>query len=247
MKRFFIFFFILLIGAACGVEKTKEKEHREGNREKIVITVDARESTDFVDFVLMVKNETEQEVEFEFPSSQKYEIVVTNDKEEELYRYSIGKMFTQALQYETVPPFHYLEFSERWNYMKDGERIPPGTYTVSVTWRGHEKGIETTLTAKEEMEVPKPHPSFRHVTIVEKEKQFTISGEVKTASRHIHYVVEDGHFELVKGKVFVTSSQEWTKFTLNILKEDVISKRPLMLLLYSEETNVPYRIPIKTK
>lgn len=238
MKKLWIIGIAFML-AACGLGNSQD-----GSDEPLMFTVDARENSEYVEFVLMIQNQSTQEIEWVFPSSQKYEIVVTNTEGDEVYRYSKGRMFTQVVQYETIAPSDYIVYTERWNYMFDGKRVPKGEYTVTATLKGKSKELEN-LVAEEKMEVPELHPSFREITIQEKNEKYIVTGKIKTSGESIRYVVEDGHYEFVNKTEPVSKCENWTDFSIEINKADIESDRPLTLLLYSEETNIPYQIPLK--
>jgi len=239
MKKLWVIGLALIL-VACGLGNPQT-----GSDESIMFSVDARENSEYVEFVLTIQNQSDQQVELVFPSSQKYEIVVSNSEGEEVYRYSNGRMFAQAVQQETLAPSNYMVFTERWNYMYDGERVPKGQYTVAATLKGKVKGNTDQLIAEEKMEVPEIHPSFRQVTIQENDQKFVVTGEMKTEGSSIRYVVEDGHYEFINQTEPVQNCISWTEFSIEIEKADINSDRPLTLLLYSEETKEPYIIPLK--
>lgn len=239
MKKLSILFVLMLLLSACG----QQNERQEGETMPI-FTVDAREETEQVTFVLMMKNETEDEITFEFPSSQLYEITVLNDEGKEVYRYSTGKMFTQAIQTESISAKDVKVWEESWNYMYDGERVRRGEYTVKVEWKGFTKDGENELTATETFNVPSVHPSFSNVKVEKKDDSILITGEIKTAGKQGSFVIEDGHYELHKGTIPVDKQNEWTSFSISVLKEEIESDRKPYLLLYTEESKDPFIVTI---
>lgn len=86
-----------------------------------------------VDFELLIKNNEEAPLHFEFPTSQYYEITVTDRSGNEVYRYSKGRFFLQALQNLKIEPHQTYRKVESWDYKVNGKRVPAGQYTVTAT------------------------------------------------------------------------------------------------------------------
>lgn len=85
-----------------------------------------------VKFELTIKNNQELPLYFEFPSSQYYEITVTDASGHEVYRYSKGRFFLQALQTITIEHGQTYRKVENWDYKVNGKRVPAGKYTVTA-------------------------------------------------------------------------------------------------------------------
>jgi hypothetical protein len=86
-----------------------------------------------VEFELLIKNNEEAPLHFEFPTSQFYEITVTDQSGHEVYRYSKGRFFLQALQTIKIEPQQTFRKVENWDYKVNGKRVPAGEYTVKAT------------------------------------------------------------------------------------------------------------------
>ncbi|WP_419888724.1 BsuPI-related putative proteinase inhibitor [Neobacillus niacini] len=86
-----------------------------------------------VKFELFIKNNEESPLNFEFPTSQYYEITVTDQSGHEVYRYSKGRFFLQALQTIKIEPHKTYRKVELWDYQLHGKRVPAGEYIVSAT------------------------------------------------------------------------------------------------------------------
>jgi Intracellular proteinase inhibitor len=86
-----------------------------------------------VEFELLIKNNEATPLDFEFPTSQYYEITVTDRSGNEVYRYSKGRFFLQALQNLKIEPYQTHRNVESWDYKVNGKRVPAGQYTVTAT------------------------------------------------------------------------------------------------------------------
>ena len=95
----------------------------------VKVTVDVDQAT----FTFTVKNNSEQPIILEFPTSQLYDYSVYNAQGERVYHFSKGKMFLQALQFKTVNSGEQIQFKSMWNYKtNEAERVPAGKYTVTA-------------------------------------------------------------------------------------------------------------------
>ncbi|NLX64195.1 MAG: hypothetical protein GX022_05395 [Clostridiaceae bacterium] len=72
-------------------------------------------------------------VELNFSSGQQFEITVTDESGNEVYRYSDGKFFTLALLYKTINPGESLKWQDEWDLTnKDGEKLTSGSYKAVI-------------------------------------------------------------------------------------------------------------------
>lgn len=67
-----------------------------------------------VDLHFRIANPTGEAVTFDFPTGQRYDFAAYDANGQELWRWSAGKAFTQALGSVTVQPGEALEYLERW-------------------------------------------------------------------------------------------------------------------------------------
>lgn len=81
----------------------------------------------------LTSNYTETKT-LQFGSGQQYEIVITDEKGEEVYRYSDGKFFTMALIYKDINPGESIKWQEEWDMTnKDGEKLTSGKYKAEIS------------------------------------------------------------------------------------------------------------------
>lgn len=103
-----------------------------------------------VRITFIVENPTQQNVTFRFSSGQRYDIWAVGDTGE-VWRWSRGKAFTQALTSLTLKPGERRTFEETWNQASnEGRQAAPGTY-----------GIFAQLTTMQ----PRPTPVKAQITI----------------------------------------------------------------------------------
>lgn len=87
--------------------------------------------------VLRVTNTGRKQAELRFPDGQTHEFVVRDAAEREVWRWSAGRMFTQALRTRAIDGGETVEFSERWP-----GAVPGGTYTVVAQLRSDNHPLE---------------------------------------------------------------------------------------------------------
>ena len=84
------------------------------------------------DFELF-SNYTEK-VEVSFSSGKQFDVVILDEKKEEVYRFSDDKMFTMALIYKTLEPGESIKWQDKWDKTnKAGEILTEGKYTAVIT------------------------------------------------------------------------------------------------------------------
>ncbi len=78
-----------------------------------------------VRFVLAVANETPKRVELSFPNGRTHDFVVLDATGREVWRWSDGRLFTQAMQNRLLESRDVVRYNERW-------KAPPapGRYTL---------------------------------------------------------------------------------------------------------------------
>lgn len=87
--------------------------------------------------VLRVTNATRRVVELRFPDGQTHDFVVLDSAERPVWRWSDGRMFTQAMRTQAVSGGTTVEFAESWP-----ARAPAGRYTVVATLRSETHPLE---------------------------------------------------------------------------------------------------------
>jgi len=81
-----------------------------------------------VEFALSVLNNTTKTVELRFPTSQTHDFVVLDSLGNTVWRWSDGRMFTQAMQSKTVKSSDTLTLEDHWD-----PRNAHGTYVAIAT------------------------------------------------------------------------------------------------------------------
>lgn len=101
---------LLLLAAACVPAVPAAEPTADG---PLVSSLSVRTGETTVRFLLQVTNASEEPVGLVFPSGQTYDFAVRQGGRE-LWRWSDGMGFTQAIRNVTVAPGETLEFEEAW-------------------------------------------------------------------------------------------------------------------------------------
>ena len=80
-----------------------------------------------ISFALNVVNNSKKNVELIFPTGQTHDFVVVDSIGREMWRWSEGRMFTQALRNKLLGRGESMELAET---MKRPKPLPPGRYTA---------------------------------------------------------------------------------------------------------------------
>jgi hypothetical protein len=225
-----LFFSIIIKTEATGVSDL--------NYQFYIITTAGSESAEIG---LFLKNDGDIPLNFEFPTSQTFEISILNHAGREVYRYSKDRYFLQAFQTIRIDPHKSYKRRERWNYQFNGKRVPKGEYIVNATFKPiqlNDKPIKNRerLTSSQKLFVPEENTVFRHLTVEGNNGNYVVTGETRTEKGLFFYTVEDGHHEYIKEKKVVSSGEgsDWHSFKLQIQlpKEKLPHNGSLILHLY---------------
>lgn len=101
-------------------------------------------TTDGVEFDFTVANAGNKKLELLFPDGRTHDLVVLDSIGREVWRWSEGRMFTQAVQNKVLRASDVLRFGESW------EDARPGTYTAVATLTSVNFPVEqrTTFTVR---------------------------------------------------------------------------------------------------
>lgn len=124
-------FLLLMLLTACGQSAPTQGE---GGSDSVtdsawLFETEAVQNENELKVKLTVTNQQENQGTLDFSSGQLYELVLTNDQGEEVYRYSDGRMFTMALVQESFEPGESKTFEEVIALEED---LPAGTYTLDT-------------------------------------------------------------------------------------------------------------------
>jgi hypothetical protein len=237
-------------------------------------TVDAIQEENSLHIDIHFANQGDKPLELFFASGQQFEIIITNEKGEEVYRYSDDRMFTMALQFITLQAGEAFQWQDEWNLRHDGQAVPSGLYIMTVEILAQSEVVdkallEEMLSAQLAIEIEghdmneQPvgssvleleNNAFRKIEVEGSNGEYTITGEARVFEATLKYRVTDGHVYFIED--FHTASDggpNWGTFLLEIMiaEEDLPVNGTLTLELYEEsakdgsEINVLI-IPIET-
>ena len=92
---------------------------------------------DGIEFDFRVTNNASRKLELLFPTGQTHEIVVLDSLDREVWRWSEGRMFTQALQNKLLESSATLAWQAAWR-----AEVPPGRYVAIASLLSENKPLE---------------------------------------------------------------------------------------------------------
>ncbi|MFG6120401.1 BsuPI-related putative proteinase inhibitor [Thalassobacillus sp. B23F22_16] len=278
MKRGWMLFFglmVLIFSAACGAddnqgdsgnegaeETMKEEETNSENEEEshdvikkavndLALHSEIKPENNKVHFQFSLENQGDEAYELGFTSGQKYEIVVKNDADEEVYRFSEGQMFTQALETKTLEPGDSLSFEEVW---LDG--VEPGDYNAAISIEANSVNSQTleskpfqvskafivegdnpSTQGDDASEAPAEGEAFRNIEVSGENGSYVITGEAKVFEGSFIYNVEDGHNMLIENTTHEVgeAAPSWSSFELELdMTEDQLPEYGTLTLTLFE-------------
>ncbi|MFD1735280.1 BsuPI-related putative proteinase inhibitor [Bacillus salitolerans] len=259
MKRFLLILTgVALLLSACGTaddqgQKDTAQESKEPSKETTSTSIDLADfSTDLqveatdhkALFKIQFMNNSNEDVKLTFSSGQKYEIIVNDSNGMEVYRYSNGRAFTEALETIELKANEELAYQEEWDYSVDGTDIQPGTYTAIATilpMNVNDHEIESDIfTTEQTFEIKQiaenDNVAFRNIEVTGEKGDYTVTGEARVFEAVMLYSVEDGHNIIIEETPFQLKegAPSWTQFEMNltISKEDLPKNGTLTLHLY---------------
>ena len=113
-----------IVVAQQGEERAR---NRDGDNSGIGAELYVRLNGAEVSFALHVVNNTKKGVELTFPTGQTHDFIVVDSVGREMWRWSEGRMFTQALRNKLLGRGESLELGET---LKRDKPLPPGRYVA---------------------------------------------------------------------------------------------------------------------
>jgi hypothetical protein len=96
--------------------------------------------TESVKFALRVVNNTKKMVEIHFPDGQTHDFIVKDSTDKEIWRWSEGRMFTQAMRSKTLKGKDETVFEESWE-----TKGHHGSFTAIAILRSENFPVETSV------------------------------------------------------------------------------------------------------
>jgi hypothetical protein len=102
------------LATAAAATSTMSAAHQRPLATKLESSMDVSVNGADVHFVMHVVNHTARKLEVTFPSGQTHDITVVDAAGTEVWRWSSGQMFTQALRNQPLDPQASLSYSMHW-------------------------------------------------------------------------------------------------------------------------------------
>ena len=189
---------------------------------------------DQVLFRLELENRAEIPANLEFPTAQFYEIIMSDDRGNILYRYSEGKMFAQVLQKLRMEPKEKVSWVEK---MDGAPSLPRGTYRVEAELEAAKNNGKPINQLKAEAELLIPgSQDISEISVSGNNGRYLISGKALPSNEKLYYVVEDGHDQLVTMTEAEVKDGAF-KIELRLAKNQLPDSGTLTLILFTQEEN----------
>ena len=127
---------------ACGPRaRSAEPERKKAvDGPPIAVSFDVK-IRDGIEFDFRVTNNMPRKLELLFPTGQTHEVVVVDSLGREVWRWSEGRMFTQALQNKLVESSATLGWQAAWR-----AEVPAGRYVAIASLLSENKPLEERVT-----------------------------------------------------------------------------------------------------
>ena len=170
--------------------------------------------------------------ELMFGSGQQFELTITDEDGEEVYRFSDGKSFTLALLYKTLNPGESLKWQDEWNMTnKEGEKLTTGNYKAQ---------IKVLAITEEDNEIPDEQLN----TVIEfaLNKDSIIKSEVakeiieKTADELIN-AIKNKDAKIISDYVHPVKGVRFTPYTTVSVENDFVINKEDMVDFFKDENS----------
>ncbi len=164
-------------------------------------------------------------------SGQQFELTITNDEGEEVYKFSDGKAFTLALLYKTLEPGESLKWQDEWNMTdKDGKKVNAGKYKAEI-----EILVITEEDEKIEEEQLKTVLTF---TLREGTIESDAAKEIiKNTANDLLEALKNKDADKIADYVHPVKGVRFTPYTTVSIENDVVMSKENMKLFFEDENS----------
>jgi len=254
------FFFVCIVFIFCFIHANFSYAQGTNNKDinPLNFSIHVTPGEEKLQINMALKNNGSKSVKLEFPTSQIYEWVIKDKIGKEIFRYSSGKAFLQAIQHLTIRPNETVHWKDEWDYKRNGVQLEKGDYIIeawlTVTKINNKPVENRTLFGKDEWSLRGESTVFTTIDVQGKEGVYVISGKANIGGNGFYYTVDDGHNYLIDEKrISVDPSYGMPApfiIHVQIPKEKLPKKGTLILTLYERNDldgsiNNEYAIPLE--
>lgn len=209
-------------------------------------------------FELKLKNEGDQDIKLEFPSSQMFEITVEDQEGKEVYRYSANKLFAQAITVVEVKAGEEHVWSEELDLAAQGASVEGEVVVKAEILAASElnglqldkdnlsasASAELVAQADNGNEQVYENEAFRNVRVEGEKGVYTVKGQARVFEANVSYAVTEGHIYYLEDQYVTATSLDWGDFTIeiDISDQELPVNGTIMLELYEESAKDGSRI-----
>jgi len=115
------------------IKETLNSDEQQVNEDRFETKGSYKLSNGKVLFEFELINHYSEPKELMFGSGQQFELTITNEKGEEVYRYSDDKFFTMAIIMKTINPGESIKWQDEWDMTnKNGDKLTSGKYKADI-------------------------------------------------------------------------------------------------------------------
>jgi hypothetical protein len=258
IKKILSFFLLLVLLAGCATNGNEQLNKDGQDNHNAEVNIDMQlsvlENENTTDFKISLTNNANAEAVLEFSSGQQFEIIVKSENGEEVYKFSDGRMFTQAFQNLVLPPGESVEWGDTWTH---NDEITSGMYEVTAKVLAITINEETLdpkmLEETKSINIEKPNKvtypandAFQNITITKNGMIYTISGEARVYEGVFQYEIKEaGNVVLSGHKKAPEGAPTWSQFTFTLDLNNVLTgsgSAELELFVYSANDGAKEKI-----
>lgn len=176
-----------------------------------------------------------------FGSGQQFEVTITDEKGEEVYKYSDGKFFTMALVYKNIGPGEAIKWQTEWDITnKEGEKLTSGKYKAKIdilanseTEKIQEKELTTIIDFSfVEVQGDKESISYTEDGIIKPELAKKI---IENTSDKLINAIKNKESEVLSAFIHPVKGLRFTPYTNVSLKGDVVFSGEKMRKFFEDQ------------
>ncbi|HKM16638.1 MAG: hypothetical protein GX228_02340 [Firmicutes bacterium] len=159
-----------------------------------------------------------------FSSGQQYEIIITNEAGEEVYRYSDDRFFTMALVFKNLTPGETLTWQEAWDLTnKVGEKLRSGKYTaaIRVLAAAQDSGAEI--------------PDEQLTAVLELDLTEIAKTAIKETADTVIAALRDKDTEIIADNAHPDKGVRFTPYTYVSVEQDLVFNQEAMRDFFNDE------------
>ncbi len=170
--------------------------------------------------------------EIMFGSGQQFELIITNEDGQEVYKFSDGRFFTMALIYKSLGPGESLQWQDEWDMTdKEGEKLLMGSYKAEIR----------VLAVLEEDKIPEEQLTAVIEFSLNNEKSIIspelAKGIIEVRAKDLLKAIEDKDAEKISEYVHPVKGVRFTPYTTVSIESDRVFNKVDIVKFFEDENS----------